>query len=119
MTLAPSAGSNTFHLHSMFSCLNLEIILSAISSKLPTRWDISMRSEHSSRPFHAQLIAAGSHECAGCGLTGGERQDGGASARKADSEKTGLGGGGHRGYDVAEAGDERLAVLLVQLVLHG
>lgn len=119
MTLAPSAGSNTFHLHWMFSWLNLEIILLAISSKLPTRLDISMHCKHSPRPFHTQLVVADNRGCAGCGLTCGKRQDGGASARKADSEKTGLGGGGHGRNDVAEARDERLAVLLVQLVLHG
>lgn len=49
----------------------------------------------------------------------GEGEDGGAGAGEADAEEAGLRTWGHALDDLAQAGDEGLAVGLVDLVLHG
>lgn len=52
-------------------------------------------------------------------VLGRQREDGGSRAGQADAQQAGLRGGRHGLNDLGQAGDQDLAVGLVQLVLHG
>lgn len=52
-------------------------------------------------------------------VTCSQRQDRGARARQTHAQQPGLRGGRHGLHNLCETGDQRLAVRLVQLVLHG
>lgn len=66
------------------------------------------------------LAAEAGDDLVGDGLevAGGEGEDGGARAREADPQEPLLRARRHRLHDFAQPRDQRLPVLLVQLVLH-